>query len=410
MRLSRYPEPVSWTRPSERTAELIRTCVSRMMENPDELFDAIDAVSIPAEFTGASNDPVLLKTFQRANRSTILQWAEANLRDPGSEVPPNVGPEIVSLTRDLVRRGLDADALEPYRAGQNVAWQQWMQVVFSETDDPEELRELLDVSARSIFAYVEATMMETMSRIQRERDEFSQTGRERLETVVLLLEGAPIDPAYAQSRLNYTFDGEHTAAIIWSDDEIDPAELEAAGEVLVEAAGSAVKLMVHASSAALWCWVKATVDAATLEDRIEVAEGVRFALGSPAGGIEGFRRSHADAFEAQRLVARLDLSLPIARYEAMRVVALLTHDHERAIAFVEETLGPLADAPETLTRTVRTYLRNQSNATRTAEVMFAHRNTILGRIAKADELLPRPLAETAFEVSAALEILFWQES
>jgi DNA-binding PucR family transcriptional regulator len=401
---------VTWIEPSARTAELIRACIERMLENPEELFEAIDAVSIPAEFTGASNDPVLLKAFQRANRSTILQWAEANLRDPGREVSPNIGPEIVSLTRDLVRRGLDADALEPYRAGQNVAWQQWMQVVFAETQDPDELRELLDVSARSIFAYVEATMMETMARIQRDRDEFSQTGRERLETVVLLLEGAPIDPGYAESRLNYTFEGEHTAAIIWSEGGIDPVELEAAAEALAEAAGSSARLMVHASSAALWCWVKAKVDGSSLEERIEVREGIRYALGTASEGIEGFTRSHADAFEAQRLVARLDLSLPVARYESMRVVALLTHDHERAKSFVEETLGSLAEAPETLTRTVRNYLRNQSNATRTAQAMFAHRNTILARIAKADEMLPTPLAETAFEVSAALEILFWQES
>jgi DNA-binding PucR family transcriptional regulator len=77
---------------------------------------------------------------------------------------------------------------------------------------------------------------------------------------------------------------------------------------------------------------------------------------------------------------------------------------------VAETLGELADAPANLKETLRSYLRQQSNATRTAEVMFAHRNTIIARVARAEELLPAPLAESAFEVGAAIEILHWQES
>ncbi|HNF83704.1 MAG TPA: helix-turn-helix domain-containing protein, partial [Solirubrobacterales bacterium] len=137
---------------------------------------------------------------------------------------------------------------------------------------------------------------------------------------------------------------------------------------------------------------------------------IRFALGTPLPGLDGFRRSHADASEVQRLVLRLDSGLEVASYEAMKVAALLTHDEERSKRFTAETLGELADGPVNLKETVRTYLRNQSNATRTAELLFAHRNTVLARIAKADELLPSPLSESSFEVAAALEILHWQES
>ena len=57
-----------------------------------------------------------------------------------------------------MRRGLDDDALHAYRIGQNVAWRRWMAIAFELTSDPDELRELLDVTARSIFTFVDETI------------------------------------------------------------------------------------------------------------------------------------------------------------------------------------------------------------------------------------------------------------
>ena len=87
-----------------------------------------------------------------------MHWAAANMRDPGAPVPANLGPEPLGIARDLVRRGLDESALDAYRIGQNVAWRRWMEVAFGLTSDPDEFRELLDVTARSISAFVDATL------------------------------------------------------------------------------------------------------------------------------------------------------------------------------------------------------------------------------------------------------------
>lgn len=83
---------MSWPKPSERIAELIRLCVNRLLEDPDELFQSINEASIPPEVAGSGSDPVLLRTYRRVNQATLLQWAEANLREPGCEVPPTPVP------------------------------------------------------------------------------------------------------------------------------------------------------------------------------------------------------------------------------------------------------------------------------------------------------------------------------
>lgn len=54
------------------------------------------------------------------------------------------GPEILNVTRDMVRRGSD-DVLDSFRAGLG-AWRIWMDVCFEATDDAADLKELLQVT------------------------------------------------------------------------------------------------------------------------------------------------------------------------------------------------------------------------------------------------------------------------
>ena len=151
-------------------------------------------------------------------------------------MPANLGPEPLGIARDLVRRGLNESALQAYRVGQNVAWQRWMSIAFGLTSDPDELRELLDVSARSLFEFVDATIAGIAEQIQVERDELTRgTHAERREAVALILDGAPISRQRAEARLGYRLEQSHTAAVVWSDDA-ESSQLERATEALVRTA------------------------------------------------------------------------------------------------------------------------------------------------------------------------------
>ncbi len=71
------------------------------------------------------------------------------------------------------------------------------------------------------------------------------------------------------------------------------------------------------------------------------------------------------------------------------------------------TLGELANAEPELRHTLRTYIREQCSPSRAARALFAHRNTVLGRLHRAEQLLPAPLEQRSVEVGLALEILHW---
>jgi DNA-binding PucR family transcriptional regulator len=394
--------------PSPRVRELIRQCAQIIVNAPPEWLEELDTAVLGANPAIAA-DPDLAGAVSRSNRANLYFWSTANVRDPGAPVPANTGPEPVTVARELVRRGLDAFALDAYRVGEGVAWRRLMEIAFALTSDPAELHELLDVCSRSISAFVDATLAAIAAEIDLERDELTRgTHAERRETVALLLDGAPIPRRRAEERLGYALTGPHTAAVIWTDDPSgDLARLDAAAQSFGHAAGARV-LSVLASAATRWVWVAGSVDTDALLRSVCAMPDVRVAVGPRANGVDGFRRSHFDAITTQQLMARLHSPQQIAHFTDVQLVALITADTDRAAEFVKYTLGDLEFAGTELQDTVRTFVAAQCNASRAAERLYTHRNTLLRRLARADELLPRPLANSSVEVAVALDVLRWR--
>ena len=222
--------PVEWERPSDRIRELIRHGAELVLNAQSDWLEELDQATLSAaNVEELAADPVLNVATRRSTRANLLHWAAANVSDPGAPVPANLGPEPLAIARDLVRRGLSESALQAYRVGQNVAWQRWMAIAFALTSDPDELRELLDVSARSLFEFVDATIAGIAEQIQVERDELTRGSHaERREAVALILDGAPISKHRAEARLGYGLDQIHTAAVVWGEPECDSSQLDRA--------------------------------------------------------------------------------------------------------------------------------------------------------------------------------------
>lgn len=373
---------------------------------PDEL-SLVDEATLESAPGAIAADPVLVSTWRTVNAQTLEHWLRAVIVDPDAPVPPLATQLGADLARDLVRRGLDASALDSYRAGQNVSWQRWMERCFAETSDLDHLQELLVVSARSIFDYVDATVAAITALVESERISLTRgTHAERLAVVTLVLEGAPISVDTAGARLSHDLRRRQVAAVLWHTSD-QPGQLEQAADALGRALGGR-PLTVVATAASLWLWCPCEVVSAEVAARATERFGaVRVALGTPGTGLEGFRRSHLDALVTQRLLLRSPEPPRVAAFEDVQLVALLTTDEERAAEFVTRTLGALATADPVLRDTLRTYLREDTSASRAARVLFTHRNTVLGRVGRAEALLPRPLAGQGLAVALALEVVHW---
>ena len=404
---------MEWERPSERVCELMRRGAEIVVSVPQEWLEEMHKATLSSEYMKTiAGDPVLAEAIRRSNRANLLHWAAANISHPGEPVPANVSAETLDISRDLVRRGLGESAVDAYRIGQNVAWRFWMQIVFELTSDAQDLRDLLDVSSRSIASFIDATILGIYTQMEIEREELTAgTHAERREVVALILDGAPITRQRAESRLGYRLNQIHTAAVIWGNEpNTDLSDLDRAAEALMHTDEDRRPLSVLASAATRWLWMPGSnrPDLVRVAAALEKLPGVRIAVGPTAAGVEGFRRSHLDAVTTQRMMARLDSPQRVASYDDVELVTLVTADPERADRFIKHTLGKFESASADLHQTVLTFITEQCNASRAAARLYTHRNTLLRRLARADELLPRPLETNSVHVAVALEALRWR--
>lgn len=397
--------------PSPRVGELMRRAAALALEN-ERMVEAINddaAALLPPAILA---DPGLAASTRAATRVNIVHWLGQVMVDPGLPVRPARSREGLALARDLIRRGYDTSALHTYLSGQNVAWHYWMQLCFRMTHEVDELQELLDHSARSIFTFVQDTITYLGSAMRDERDALRHgTTADRLELVSLILDGSPVELDIAGARLGHDLRPLQTTAIFWTDPSVPQGsdDLQQAALAAAQFAKLSPPLAVPATSVSLWAWFSSTdkPDVTAIADSVKPFRGVRVAIGATAPGLQGFRQSHADALTTQRLMFRAPAGLRSATFDEVRVVSLVTADGERAYEYVHRTLGALADADPVLRETLRVYLREDSNAARTARALYTHRNTILNRVAKAEALLPTPLPGRGLPVGLALEIVRW---
>jgi DNA-binding PucR family transcriptional regulator len=231
---------------------------------------------------------------------------------------------------------------------------------------------------------------------------------QRLETVSLVLEGAPISIDVASVRLGFDLRRTQVGVVFWREPGGErTGELERAADALGRLLGAPRPLTVAASAVSLWAWyaLDAEFDASAAAAAVADAPGLRLAVGSVGAGVDGFRRTHFDALTTQRLMMRS--ALQVAVFADVEVVSLLPLDDETVHEFVERTLGDLASADPTLRETLRVYLREELSPTRAARALYTHRNTVLNRLARAQALLPAPLAGRHLPVALALEVVHW---
>src|SRR3984893_11414668 len=303
----RLMDLVEWERPSERVCELMRSGAEIVVNVPQEWLEEMDRATLSSEYMRTiAGDPVLAGTTERSNRAELDHGAASNTSPPGEPVPANLGAAPLAIARDLVRRGLDESAVDAYRIGQNVAWRFWMQIAFGLTSDPQELRELLDVSSLSINSFIDATIAGIYRQMEIEREELTGgTHAERREAVELILDGAPITRQRAESKLGYRLDQRHTAAVVWGGEpDTDLSDLDRAVEALTPAGEGRRPLSVPAGAAPRLVWLlgRDSPALARAAAALEQLPGVRIAVGPDAAGIEGFRRSRLDAITTQRMV------------------------------------------------------------------------------------------------------------
>lgn len=135
---------------------------------------------------------------------------------------------------------------------------------------------------------------------------------------------------------------------------------------------------------------------------------IHFGMGKPVQHAYEIRNSYFEALKA--IEEQTDHY--VKHYNPSGLITLFKGDNKEAMVyFIKQHLGPLAFSKDPfhleLTSTLKAYLDNQSEITKTAESLYLHRNTISYRIKKCEEILDVDLKEASVSLNLriALELL-----
>jgi DNA-binding PucR family transcriptional regulator len=268
-------------------------------------------------------------------------------------------------------------------------------------------------ASRYFFAYVDAVSLRLTDAYNDERVRWARgSAAVRAEMLHRLLEGDRIPASRASTALRYDVNPIHIGFILWADPDrpaaTSSADLEQLAVAVAEALGRGASMLVSIGHWVVWGWVTVAESSPPRKCCPTLPDDVQVAVGNPAEGIDGFVRTHQEALAARRVAGLFGRRYAaIVRHRSVALMALLSADPLSAARFVETELGVLAaptDAIARLRETLRVYFDENGSPSRTARRLNVNKNTVVYRVAKAEELLGHDLVDRRPELEAALRL------
>ncbi|MGA9675905.1 MAG: helix-turn-helix domain-containing protein, partial [Mycobacterium sp.] len=345
----------------------------------------------------------LLGTSVEGNVDTILHALRYDIVVERVEAPTAA----MEYARRLAQHGVPVNALvRAYRLGQR----RMNELVFAELraiDIPESMRvAVIEAITGTMFSYIDWMSQQVVGVYEDERERWleNQNSLRSLRVREILDANKTIDVDAATTTIRYPLRWHHLGLVMWypnpgtEGDEL--ARLQRFVRDLGEAAAVAASpLFLAADQSCAWGWLPYRAEAPDAVERVRGFALARpdspsLAIGSMAGGVEGFRRSHREAEEVRGVAIvseRLNSSTPTviaATDPGLSVMARLGGDVVGTREWVATVLGDLAGDDENdarLRETLRVYLACGGSYKVAAEQLNLHFNSVKYRVARAVE-------------------------
>jgi PucR-like helix-turn-helix protein/diguanylate cyclase with GGDEF domain len=397
---------------SDRIRQIAATLADRAGELTGELVQ-LYAADLPQLVNDDERMVSLLSASVYQNIETALQIFRHGI-DPATVDPPAAAME---YARRLAQRGTPVfDLIRAYDLGQAAMLDFGFQECIRLVDDAALLGAMMRRLLKVAYEFITRVVRQLVTVYQDERDKWllNRSAARAAKVVDLLGEnGGPPDVDAAEAVIGYRLRGTHVGMIVWHASEAhDVLSLleSVAGAVLERAGGQGRPLFVPRDEAGAWVWLPvASVRREHLDAALAEADpGVRVTVGDPGAGVAGFRDTHQQARRVHALaLAAGEHCDRVLTFREVGTVALMTTDLNAARLWVASTLGPLSADDEHCARlrdTLRVFLASGGSYTGAAAELTMHKNSVQYRVRKAQELLPRDLAESRLDVELALNL------
>ncbi|GAB3164581.1 PucR family transcriptional regulator [Amycolatopsis sp. NPDC004378] len=402
---------------SDRIRQVAATLAERAGELTGELVQ-LYAADLPQLVNDDERMVSLLTASVYQNIETALQIFRHGI-DPANVEPPAAAME---YARRLAQRGTPVfDLIRAYDLGQAAMLDFGFQECVRVVDDAALLGAMMRRLLKVAYEFITRVVRQLVGVYQDERDKWllNRSAARAAKVLDLLGEnGGPPDVDAAEAVIGYRLRGRHVGMIVWHaseayvDDALSLLE-SVAGAVLERAGGEGRPLFVPRDQAGAWVWLPLAPGATVGREHLDAVlagsdPGVRVTIGDPGTGVAGFRDTHQQARRVHALALAAGEHCDRAlTFREVGTVALMSSDLNAARLWVASTLGPLSADDENcgrLRETLRVFLATGGSYTAAAAELTMHKNSVQYRVRKAQELLPRGLADSRLDVELALNL------
>ncbi|WP_424738178.1 PucR family transcriptional regulator [Mycobacterium sp.] len=373
------------------------------------------------ELRGDERITELLGPSVEGNVDTILRSLRYSIAVERVEAPTAA----LEYARRLAQHGVPVNALvRAYRLGQRLM----NELAFAEVralDISEEMRyAVIEMIAATLFEYIDWISQQVVVVYEDERERWleNQNSIRALRVREVLAGTKAVDVDGASTSIRYPLRWHHLALVMWYPDASTEGNelgrlqrfLRELGEAVGAAAGP---LFVAADRTCGWGWLpyRATVADAPAKVRefaLTRPDSPSVAIGTVAGGVEGFRQSHREAESAHRVavVAKREPTVVAVTDPGLSIAALLSGDVADTRTWVGKVLGDLAndnDNDARLRETLRVFLGCGSSYKLAAEELNLHANSVKYRVGRAIARRGREIDADRLDVELALVICQW---
>lgn len=357
----------------------------------------------------------LLQASIEENVIAILHVLEHDIDPDTLEAPPSA----IAYARRLAQYDVPLAALlRNYRIGQADFLELAMShVLATEREAPGPIMKRL---VQMVSGYIDTVSEQATRAYEEERRRWvHRHGALLLQRVQQVLQLTSTDPP-PDPVPGYELDHTHIGIVAWLDSSgADNASFLVPDELRVQV-GSALHgnppgLVVPRDDREVWLWFRCeTADAALASSSLaqaDLSSNVRLAVGSPHAGVAGFRRTHIQAQQVKVAAQQVPNGADrVATFAQIGPIAMMSHDMPTLRSWIGEVLGPLADDNERSARlrdSLCVFLENNNSYTAAAAELHLHRNSILYRVRKCQELLGTHRSFDDLDTQVALTVVRW---
>ncbi|WP_345342810.1 PucR family transcriptional regulator [Rhodococcus olei] len=414
------PESFSDVRESEVRA-LIRAVAADIDGHRREIVTEM-INRITSELDEVATDPRIMPLLTQAAEGSVA--ANARILVDAREVAPSpASAAALGYARVLAQRGLPVAVLERgYLLDHNIFLRWCVERLGALGTDPAVVAAATLIIMSRVSERTDSSHQHMLSEYETEREAWLRNrNTTRSARISDLLNCRDVEVEAAESSLGYRLRQHHLGVIVWTDTSPGSADNLAHLERVVSVVAKHLEcrerpLFEPSDERTAWVWLPLGDNkhpdlsgvAATIR-RFEPA--ATLAVGAPQAGISGFVRTHQQAAKASTVAqaSRVPGSR-VVPFDEVGAVALMCTDLDATGDWVTDVLGPLAADDSTARsyrHTLRAFYATGGSYSAAANALTLHRNSVIYRIHRIEQLLERNVRTHRLELEMALALCHW---